>query len=115
MKSTIVLFVSLFVCNNILFAQTTIVKDPTIEQMVKEISPDSLRNYIQTMVNFGTRNTLSTQAETKRGIGAARLYVLSKFKQLAAQSNGRLTAMIDTTTLQADKKRVARHFAVDII
>ena len=106
MKSTIVLFVSLFVCNNILFAQTTIVKDPTIEQMVKEISPDSLRNYIQTMVNFGTRNTLSTQAETKRGIGAARLYVLSKFKQLAAQSNGRLTAMIDTTTLQADKKRV---------
>ena len=106
MKTTLVLFVSLFVCNNFLSAQTTIIKDPTIEQMVKEISPDSLRSYIQTMVNFGTRNTLSTQTESKRGIGAARLYLLAKFKQFAAQSNGRMTAIIDTTTLQPDKRRV---------
>ena len=106
MKTALVLFVSLFVSTNFLSAQTTIAKDPTIEQMVKEISPDSLRSYIQTMVNFGTRNTLSTQAESKRGIGAARLYVLSKFKQFAAQSNGRMIAIIDTTTLQADKRRV---------
>lgn len=106
MKTALVLFVSLFVCKNFLSAQTTIVKDPTIEQMVKEISPDSLRSYIQTMVNFGTRNTLSTQSESKRGIGAARLYVLAKFKQFAAQSNGRMTAIIDTTTLQPDKRRV---------
>jgi Zn-dependent M28 family amino/carboxypeptidase len=89
-----------------LFAQTTIVRDPAIEQMVKEISPDSLRSYIQTMVNFGTRNTLSTQTDKKRGIGAARLYVLSKFNEFAAKSNGRLTAIIDTTTLQPDKRRV---------
>jgi Peptidase family M28 len=89
-----------------LFAQTTILRDPAIEQMVKEISPDSLRSYIQTMVNFGTRNTLSTQTDKKRGIGAARLYVLSKFNAFAAKSNGKLSAIIDTTTLQADKKRV---------
>jgi hypothetical protein len=89
-----------------LFAQTTIVRDPPIEQMVKEISPDSLRSYIQTMVNFGTRNTLSTQTDKKRGIGAARLYVLAKFNEFAAKTNGKLTALIDTTTLQADKRRV---------
>ena len=106
MKSLFVLFLSVLVCSKNILAQTTISKDPTIEQMVKEISPDSLRNYIQTMVNYGTRNTLSTQAENKRGIGAARLYVLSKFKQFAAQSNGRMTTIIDTTTLQADNKRV---------
>ena len=106
MKSLFVLFLSVLVCSKNILAQTIIVKDPTIEQMVKEISPDSLRNYIQTMVNYGTRNTLSTQTETKRGIGAARLYVLSKFKQFAAQSNGRMTTIIDTTTLQADKRRV---------
>jgi Peptidase family M28 len=87
-------------------AQTIIVKDPTIEKMVKEVSQDSLRSYIQTMVNFGTRNTLSTQTNKQRGIGAARLYVLAKFNEFAKQSNGRLTAMIDTTTLQPDKKRV---------
>ncbi len=106
MKPLFIIFISVLICNYNLFAQTTISKDPTIEQMVKEISPDSLRSYIQTMVNFGTRNTLSTQTESKRGIGAARLYVLSKIKQFAAQSNGRMTAVIDTTTLQADKRRV---------
>jgi hypothetical protein len=89
-----------------LSAQTTIVKDASIEQMVKEVSPDSLRNYIQTMVNFGTRNTLSTQTNAKRGIGAARLYVLSKFKEFAKNANGRMTATIDTTTLQPNGKRV---------
>ncbi len=103
-KITIVLFV--FFTAIKMQAQTTISRDPSIEQMVKEISPDSLRNYIQTMVNFGTRNTLSTQTDKKRGIGAARLYVLQKFNEFAAQSNGRLTSIIDTTTLQADKRRV---------
>ncbi len=103
-KIIILLFV--IVSTTKLHAQTTIARDPSIEQMVKEISPDSLRSYIQTMVNFGTRNTLSTQTEKKRGIGAARLYVLQKFNEFAAQSNGRLTALIDTTTLQPDKRRV---------
>jgi hypothetical protein len=105
MKKTLLLLAIIF-STKIIFAQTTIVRDPSIEQMVKEISPDSLRSYIQTMVNFGTRNTLSTQTDKKRGIGAARLYVLSKFNEFAAKSNGRLTAIIDTTTLQADKRRV---------
>ncbi|HMI77825.1 MAG TPA: hypothetical protein VK484_03485, partial [Ferruginibacter sp.] len=60
------------------FAQTTIQKDPEIEKMVKEVSPDSLKSYITTLVSFGTRNTLSTQTDPKRGIGAARNWVLAK-------------------------------------
>jgi len=89
-----------------LFAQTVINRDKAIEQMVKEVSPDSLRSYINSMVAFGTRNTLSTQTNPSRGIGAARNWVLQKFNSFAAQSNGRLTAFIDTTTLQPDKKRI---------
>ena len=95
----------LLAANN-LFAQTTIQRDPEIEKMVKEVSPDSLQSYIKAMVSFGTRNTLSTQTDPKRGIGAARNWVLDKFNQLAKQSNGRLSAMIDTTTLQPDGRRV---------
>ena len=86
--------------------QTLIQRDPEIEQMVKEVSPDSLRSYITTLVGFGTRNTLSTQSDPKRGIGAALQFVLRRFNQMSAASNGRLTAMIDTTTLQPDGKRV---------
>ncbi len=88
------------------FAQTTITRDPAIEQMVKEVSSDSLKSYITQMVSFGTRNTLSLATDKKRGIGAARNYVLSKFNQFAKQSEGRLTAMIDTTTIAADGRRV---------
>ena len=95
----------LFVSNTAL-SQTTVVKDPEIESMVKEVSADSMRSYIQALVNLGTRNTLSIQTDPKRGIGAARNYALAKFNQFAAQSGGRLTAIIDTTTLQPDKKRV---------
>ncbi|MEO7047826.1 MAG: M20/M25/M40 family metallo-hydrolase, partial [Ferruginibacter sp.] len=90
----------------ILLAQTTINRDPEIEQMVKEVSSDSLKSYITSLVAFGTRSTLSAQTNPKRGIGAARNWVLNKFNQFAKASGGRLTAFIDTTTLQADKKRV---------
>ncbi len=88
------------------YAQTTIHRDPIIEQMVKEVSSDSLQAYVTKMVSFGTRNTLSSQVDSKRGIGAARNWVLSKFRQFAKQSNGRLTAFIDTVTLQPDKRRI---------
>jgi hypothetical protein len=88
------------------FCQTTIQRDAEIEKMVKEISADSLKSYIKSMVAFGTRNTLSTQTNPKRGIGAARNWVLGKFNEFAKQSGGRLSAFIDTTTLQPDKRRI---------
>lgn len=87
-------------------AQTIIHRDPEIEQMVKEISPDSLKSYILKMVSFGTRHTLSTTSDKTRGIGAARKWVVQKFNEFAKNSNGRMTAFVDTATLQPDKRRV---------
>lgn len=87
-------------------AQTTIKPDSNITQMVQQVSSDSLKSYIKTLVGFGTRNTLSTQTDPKRGIGAARQWVLKKFNDFAKTSNGRLSAYIDTVTLQPDGKRV---------
>ncbi len=105
MKKNFLLISALF-CMTSLFAQTTIHRDVQIEKMVQDVSKDSLETYIRKMVSFGTRNTLSTQTSATRGIGAARKWVLSKFNEFARQSNGRLTAMIDTTTLQKDGRRV---------
>ncbi len=104
MKNCYFLFLLFFSAK--IFSQTIINRDPEIEKMVNEVSPDSLRSYINTLVAFGTRNTLSTQTDTKRGIGAARTYVLQKFNEFAKNSNGKLTALIDTTTLQPNGKRV---------
>ena len=89
-----------------LFSQTIVQKDPQIEKMIKEVSADSLKSYISRLVSFGTRNTLSSQTDPRRGIGAARQWVLSRFNEFARQSAGRLVAFIDTTTLQKDGRRV---------
>lgn len=88
------------------YSQTTIYRDAEIEKMVNEVSKDSLESYIRKLVSFGTRNTLSTQTDTKRGIGAARNWVLSRFNEFAKSAGGRLTAFIDTTTLQPNGQRV---------
>lgn len=101
----LLLAVFLFSAKN-LFSQTTIHRDPEITQMVSEVSPDSLQSYINTLVAFGTRNTLSTQTDPHRGIGAARNWVLKKFNEFAKNSDGRLTAFIDTTTLLPNGKRI---------
>jgi hypothetical protein len=105
MKKLLICSLSIVLCFSAK-AQTTIQRDPQIEKMVSEVSKDSLQSYIKKMVSFGTRNTLSTQTNPQRGIGAARDWVLSRFNEFAKQSNGRLTALIDTITLQKNGVRV---------
>ncbi len=87
-------------------AQKIINRDIEIEQMVRDISPDSLKAYINAMVSFGTRSTVSSTTDKKRGIGAARTWVVQKFQEFAKGSNGRLTAFVDTTTLAPDGRRI---------
>ena len=87
-------------------AQTIVNRNPDIESMIKSVNKDSLKQYISTMVNFGTRSTLSDIKSKTRGIGAARNWVVAKFNQFAKQSDGRLTAFLDTTTFQPDGKRI---------
>jgi hypothetical protein len=90
------------------FAQTIVNRDTEIESMLKEVSADSLKVNMYKLVSFGTRNTLSTQGNPQRGIGAARNWILSKFNEYSKQSQGRLTAFIDTVTYLPDGKRVNR-------
>lgn len=90
------------------FAQVLVKRDPEIDAMIKELSADSLKANMYQLVSFGTRNTLSTQGSNARGVGAARKWILSKFNEYAKQSNGRLSAFIDTVTYLPDGKRVDR-------
>ena len=109
MKNKII-FLSLFLMGAVAnsFSQKIIKKDTEIEAMVKEISVDSLAQNLNKLVGFGTRATLSNQSSSVKGIGAARAWILSRFNDYAKASNGRLTAFIDTTTYNADKRRVNR-------
>src|SRR6187402_2472448 len=102
----LLLIMASFLLSNKNSAQIIVQRDVIIEQMVKEVSADSLKAYITRLVSFGTRSTLSTTNNKQKGIGAAREWVVQKFNEFGKNSNGRLTAYVDTTTLQPDGKRV---------
>ncbi|HMF70194.1 MAG TPA: M20/M25/M40 family metallo-hydrolase [Flavitalea sp.] len=107
MKKILTIGLMLSICSSLVAQSTTIIqRDPVIAKMVEQINADSLRSYITSMVSFGTRHTVSTQADSKKGIGAARLWVLGRFNQFAKESGGRMTAVIDSVTYKADKRRV---------
>ena len=88
------------------FGQTTVNRNTDIAQMVEEINPDSLKSYISTLVDFGTRSTISDSRNKKKGIGAARNWVVYKFNEFAKHSDGRLVSYLDTVTYKPDGKRV---------
>lgn len=105
-KSFSIILLAILASTQVSYSQTIIHRDPEIEKMVKEISADSLKSYILKLVNFETRSTLSTTKDKKKGIGAAREWVVQRFNEFAANSGGRMTAFVDTTTIAADGKRV---------
>lgn len=87
-------------------AQTIVNRHADIDKMVKSVNADSLKSYITKMVSFGTRSTISDTKSKTKGIGAARNWVVNKFNQFAKQGDGRLTAFLDTVTINPDGKRV---------
>ncbi|MEH3107988.1 MAG: M20/M25/M40 family metallo-hydrolase [Sphingomonas fennica] len=50
--------------------------------------PAALRRTVQTLVGFGTRHTLSTTTDPRRGIGAARRWAASEFERVAKACGG---------------------------
>ena len=53
--------------------------------IIEGVSSERLENDIQTLVDFGTRHTLSDTLSSSRGIGAARRWIKSEFESI---SNG---------------------------
>ena len=49
--------------------------DPRIAKIVDEVSEARIRATIEKLASFGTRNTMSSQDDPHRGIGAARKWI----------------------------------------
>ena len=67
-----------------------------IAVLLSTIDAKHVERTVNTLVSFGTRNTLSAQDDPKRGIGAARDWIYSEFQKIAATSNGRMTVELET-------------------
>ena len=68
--------------------------DNDTSRMLREIDPRRLKADDLKLVGFGTRNTLSSQDDPVRGIGAARDWIKSQFDEIAATSGGRMTVAL---------------------
>jgi Peptidase family M28 len=68
-----------------------VTRNQNVVRMVQEIDAGNIERTIRKLVSFGTRNTLSTQEDPNRGIGAARDWLYSEFLKVAENSGGRMT------------------------
>jgi len=64
-----------------------------IDKIVAEISPKRIENYINKLVSFETRHTMSDTVSETRGIGAARRWIKSELERCGA---GKLQVSFDS-------------------
>lgn len=66
-------------------------RDPEIRRMVRAVNDRRIERSVRTLASFGTRNTLSSQTDPDRGIGAARDWIHDQFQHIARSASGRMT------------------------
>lgn len=88
-------------------ASTPILSTPASAQSEADIdvSEERLRADIDTLVGFGTRNTLSVQDHPTRGIGAARRWAEAEFRRISQECGGCLEIALPERIIQG--RRVA--------
>jgi Peptidase family M28 len=79
--------------------------DP-VQQIVRGIDAKNIERTIRTLVSFGTRSTLSSQDDPKRGIGVARDWLYGQLQGIAKTSDGRMT--VELQSYEQDPGRYAR-------
>ena len=78
--------------------------DPRILALVQGVSADRLGAIVRGLEAFETRNTLSDQTSTTRGIGAAAEWIATQFRQ----ASPKLQVSFDTYDIPAQGERIVR-------
>jgi hypothetical protein len=72
-----------------------------VDAIVREISPQRIHAYVDKLVSFGTRHTMSDTESSTRGIGAARRWIKSELERCGA---GRLDVQFQSHVHPVDKR-----------
>jgi hypothetical protein len=70
-----------------------------MHDIVAAVSAERIAADIQTLVNFGTRHTLSETQSSVRGIGAARRWIEDEFRRISADCGGCLEVFTVSDTI----------------
>ncbi len=73
-------------------------------EIATEPSADRIRDDIQTLVDFGTRHTLSETESDTRGIGAARRWIFAEFKKISKDCGGCLEVIYVSDTIAGERR-----------
>jgi Peptidase family M28 len=72
--------IAILMCVSLIAAAPPPSTDAKLRAIVAPVSAAQLRRYDETLVSFGTRHTLSSQTDPKRGIGAALNWAQTQFE-----------------------------------
>ncbi|MEM9850228.1 MAG: M28 family peptidase, partial [Bacteroidota bacterium] len=102
----------LLLCFSLLhFGKTQNTAPPQTDARLYEIaeapSPERIQQDIQTLVDFGTRHTLSDTLSKTRGIGAARRWIKAEFEKISTACNACLEVSYQRNLVPAaDNRRI---------
>ena len=99
-------FLLLYFFSNFLFSQNS--TEDKINNIISDISVERLKNDIQTLVNFGTRHTLSDTASKTRGIGAARNWIKKSFDEISDNCNNCLEVFFQKNYFKKNNLRLIK-------
>jgi len=77
--------------------------DARLRAIIQPVSQAQLRHTIETLVSFGTRHTLSSQTDPKRGIGAALNWAESELNRYSAACGNCLIVARTSETFSGDR------------
>ena len=103
------LFCALAFVSNCCTAQENAVTAPPSEVMAlydiaTAPSAERIHKDIQTLVNFGTRHTLSETKSDTRGIGAARRWIFAEFEKISKDCGGCLEVIYVSDTIEGKRR-----------
>lgn len=75
-----------------------------IYDIAAEPSAERIRHDIQTLVDFGTRHTLSETQSDTRGIGAARRWIFEEFEAISKDCGGCLEVIYVSDTIEGKRR-----------
>ncbi len=77
-------------------------RDLRIREIIDAVSADRIAADVRTLVDFGTRHTLSDTVSATRGIGAARRWVHAEFERISAACGGCLEVEYQRYLVEGD-------------
>jgi len=107
MKNTLMLL--MLAIGSIGFSQT----DTRIYDIINAVSAERIESDVTTLVNFGTRHTLSDTVSQTRGIGAARRWIKSEFEKISGDCNDCLEVFYQKNLIpKGDNARIVKDVEV---